>query len=91
MASETGEGSSRSAGAVTKSAEIIATECVKQQGFDPRRMLFVEHYPEAQRPYPFGESYDLVTFTWDGNTARNPDWKALTALEFNDILNIVAD
>lgn len=86
VASETGEGMS-----VTNAAEIIATECVQQYSLDPRRMLFVEHYPEAQRPMPYGESYDLVTFTWDGKRARNPDWRHLTVAEFNEILNAVVD
>ena len=83
---ETGEGMS-----ITNAAEIIATELVRQQGLDPRRMLYIEHYPEAQRPQPFGETYDLVTFTWDGNQARNPEWRHLTVDEFNEILDTVAD
>lgn len=88
---ETSEGMSRSAGAVTNAAEIIATELVRQQNLDPQRMLYIEHYPEAQRPQPYGESYDLVTFTWDGNQARNPEWRHLTVDEFNEILDTVAD
>ena len=84
VATETGEGMS-----VTNAAEIIATEVVRQYGFDPRRMLFVEHYPEAQRPMPYGESYDLVTFTWDGARAGNPIWRHLPAAEFNDIVQTI--
>ena len=84
IVSETGEGMS-----VTNAAEIIATEIVKRYGLDPERMLYIEHYSEAQRPKPYGESYDLVTFTWDGKRARDPDWRHLPPAEFDEILNAV--
>ena len=74
---------------VTNAAEQIATEVVKQYGLDPQRMLFVEHYPEAQRPMPYGESYDLVTFTWKEGRATKPIWRHLQCEEFNEILNAV--
>lgn len=86
VVSETGEGMS-----VTNAAELIATEVVQQYGLDPRRMLFVEHYPEAQRPMPYGESYDLVTFTWDGARAGKPIWRHLPPDEFNDIIQAVTN
>jgi hypothetical protein len=60
VVSETGEGMS-----VTNAAVTIATEVVRQYGLDAKRMLYIEHYAEKQRPQPYGESYDLVTFTWD--------------------------
>lgn len=84
IASETDEGMS-----VTNAVETIATEVVRRYGIDPKRMLFVEHYPPEQRPQPWGESYDLVTFSWDGTTARNPDWRPLSPAEFQDILRTV--
>ncbi|GAB3715788.1 hypothetical protein GCM10027592_56500 [Spirosoma flavus] len=84
VVSETGEGMS-----VTNAAETIATEVVKRFGLDPKRMLFVEHYSEEQRPMPYGESYDLVTFTWDKYGARNPEWRHLPPAEFHDIINAV--
>lgn len=84
IASETGEGMS-----VTNAAEIIATEVVKQYGLDHARMLYVEHYSADQRPKPYGESYDLVTFTWDKYGARNPDWRHLSTVEIDEILNTI--
>lgn len=78
IVSETDEGSS-----VTNSAEIIATEVVKCYGIDPSRMVFVEHYPAAQRPQFRGESYDLVTFTWEGNIATKPNWQPISMAELD--------
>lgn len=86
IASETGVGMS-----VTNAAETIATEVVKRCAIDPGKLLFVEHYPESQRPKPYGESFDLVTFTWDGTTARNPDWRRLPPDEFEQILQTISE
>lgn len=86
VVSETGEGMS-----VTNANERIATEVVKQYGLDPSRMLFVEHYPESQRPKPYGESFDLVTFTWDRHGARNPVWRHLPKDEFLEILGTISE
>lgn len=84
VVSETGEGMS-----VTNAAEVIATEVVRQYEIDPKRMLFIEHYPESQRPKPYGESYDLVTFIWGKYGAYSPTWRHLPPSEFNDILNTI--
>ncbi|MVM42266.1 hypothetical protein GO730_38870 [Spirosoma sp. HMF3257] len=84
VVSETGKGMS-----VTNAAEVIATEIVNRYGLDPDRMLFIEHYSDEQRTKPYGESYDLVTFTWDGLRAHNPEWRHLPLAEFNEILNTV--
>ena len=83
VAEETGEGQS-----VTNACEFIATEVVKRYDVDPERMLFIEHYPAAQRP-TYGESFDLVTFRWDGKRFWNPDWRHLPPHEVYTILNAV--
>lgn len=83
IAEEIGEGQS-----VTNACELIATEVLKRFGLDPGRMLFIEHYPAAQRPV-YGESFDLVRFRWDGKRFRNPDWKHLSPNEFYNILTAV--
>lgn len=84
LVSETGEGMS-----ITNAAETIATEVVKRFGLDPKRMLFVEHYSNEQRPMPYGESYDLVTFTWGKYGAYSPNWRSMPPSEFKDILNAI--
>ena len=84
IASETGVGMS-----VTNAAELIATEVVNRCNLDSTRLLFIEHYPKSQRPKPYGESFDLVTFTWDGTTARNPAWRNLLNNEFGQILQAI--
>ncbi|GAB3719642.1 hypothetical protein GCM10027592_63220 [Spirosoma flavus] len=84
VVSETGEGMS-----VTNAAETIATEVVKRFGLDPKRLMFVEHYSEEQRPQPYGESYDLVTFTWGKYGAHTPVWRSMPPNEFKEILSSI--
>lgn len=73
---------------ITNACERIATEVVHRYLIDPIRMMFIEHYPAAQRP-TYGESCDLVTFRWDGNRYWNPDWKHLPVDEFHDLLRLL--
>ena len=84
VVSETGEGMS-----ITNAAEIIATQVVKQFGLDPKRMLFIEHYPESQRPQPYGESFALVLFTWGKYGASSPIWRHMPNPEFYEILGVL--
>lgn len=84
VVSETGEGVS-----VTNASEMIATQVVNQYGLDPKRMLFVEHYPESQRPNPYEESYDLVMFIWGKGGAYCPTWRHMPSAEFNEILDTI--
>jgi hypothetical protein len=59
----------------------IATMVTQTFGIDPTRMLFVEHYPAVS----YGETgenviqerFDAVEFTWDGDKAFQPKWRAL--------------
>jgi len=81
VASETGEGMS-----VTNAADVIATAVVHRHDLDPRRLIYVEHYSEEQRPLPFGECYSLVTFTWNGKQAKSPAWQHLPNADFAGIV-----
>ena len=80
IATEINEGQS-----LTNACDLIATLVVNQFGIDPKRLMFIEHYPAEQRP-TYGESYDLVTFQWDGKEFSNPEWKPLTVTEFDEII-----
>ena len=59
----------------------IATSVAKAFGINPNRMLFVEYAP----PSTYGvdgenlipERFDAVEFTWHGDKALHPKWRAL--------------
>lgn len=75
---------------VTNPAEVIATQVVRESGLDPRTTLWIEHYPDRKRPAQhdpvFQETWDLVTFQWDGQEARHPRWRRL---EKNEVLEMI--
>jgi hypothetical protein len=65
---------------VTNAAELIATLAVKQYDLDPETMIWIEHYPDRHPPgregdRMFDETFDMVTFRWEGGTALTPQWK----------------
>lgn len=68
---------------VTNAAEIIASE-VKAMMFgdtDIGHILWIEHYPKGSLGHVRGlpdESFDLVTFSWRGNTANCPVWHRIS-------------
>ena len=59
----------------------IATSVAKAFGIDPNRMLFVEYVPQStygvngENLIP--EHFDAVDFTWHGDKALHPKWRAL--------------
>ena len=72
----------------------IATSVTKEFNIDPRRMLWVEYYPEVtygtegQNVIP--ERYDSVEFTWHGNKAIHPKWTALDGPVVDEIKALLA-
>jgi hypothetical protein len=62
---------------VTNAAEQIASQVVVQYGLDVNNLIWIEHYFYPDE----GHSFDLVRFTWDGFTARQPQWRRLTLEE----------
>lgn len=61
---------------VTNGVEKIATQVLRQNSLHHLDAVFVEHYPKSAM-HPKGETWDLVTLTWDcqGNAYRSPEWK----------------
>jgi hypothetical protein len=59
----------------------IATRVVEGFGIAPRRLLFVEHYPEVrygtENQNTIPERYERVEFTWHGEKALNARWEPL--------------
>ncbi len=66
---------------VKSCASHIATEVAKQFSIDPDRMLWVEYYPQVtygkDNNHVIPEKYDAVEFTWHGDKALDPKWRAL--------------
>ena len=78
---------------VRSCAGHIATMVVKEFNIDPQRMLWVEYYPDTRygrhndRLMP--ESYVAVDFTWHGDKALEPKWRALKPPVLDAIKKVV--
>ena len=57
---------------ITNRSEHLATTVCKEFQLDPTKTVFIEHYPLRGQ---FKESYALVTYTWQGATAKGAQWK----------------
>jgi hypothetical protein len=78
---------------VTNSAEAWATEAVTEYGLDQRRTYFVEHYDARSYAPPRRlrdedrETYDFVSFLWDGDRgACQPKWRPSTREEIEKLV-----
>ena len=61
---------------VTNDSEGIATKLVNEKGWRPDQCIFAERYND--RPV---EDVDLVSYTWVGMKATDPQWKHLGRLQ----------
>ena len=69
---------------VTNRAEHIANRVCRENGLDPRRLIWVEHYPERGHPRrPRPATWSRVTFRFDAasNALVDPEWRYFEAEE----------
>jgi hypothetical protein len=70
---------------ITNMAEHLAFRVCRDFDIDPKMLVWIEHYPDRHPPGSrdsiFDESFDLVTFDWDGQRFSKPNWKPLTKSE----------
>ncbi|RLC30733.1 MAG: hypothetical protein DRH37_04685 [Deltaproteobacteria bacterium] len=66
---------------VRSCAGHIATLVTKEFGIQPKRMLWVEYYPESRYGrevvHTVPERYDSVEFVWKEGKAIEPKWRPL--------------
>ena len=59
----------------------IATSVTNAFGINPNRMIFVEYAPQSTYGVDgenlIPEHFDVVEFTWHGDKALHPKWRAL--------------
>ncbi|KPA09329.1 hypothetical protein MHK_010464 [Candidatus Magnetomorum sp. HK-1] len=59
----------------------IATRVTQKFSIDPRRMLWLEYYPESiygmKQEKCIPEQYEVVSFTWEANKAFHPQFRTL--------------
>jgi hypothetical protein len=72
------------------SYEKIANQIRTDYEILPNELIFIEQYPEKGRKnssFYREETYDLISFTWNGREYKNPRRKHLPKKEFRKIIN----
>lgn len=88
IATDTDEGMSRSAGAVTNACELIVNEVVKRYKVDAQKMIYIEQY----RPGHPDQTTDLVKFDFiDGEGFRLPNWNHIPSEVFKTMISIAEE
>ena len=73
--------------AVTECVTTITTGFLNEYKVAPRNLIFIEHSPDLKSKLAFyGETFDLVSFEWDGNTFLNPVWTRLSREEVDAMM-----
>ncbi|UCG27634.1 MAG: hypothetical protein JSV24_11790 [Bacteroidales bacterium] len=66
----------------------LATELCLKFNINPENMIFIEHSPEMSSRFSFyKETFDLVSFDWDGSSFSNPRWKRISREEVFELIN----
>ena len=70
---------------ITNFAEELATRIVAQFHLKPDLCIFLHYYPPEFGGERFTRRHQL-TFTWDGDEAKDPKWHALSEDDLSSIL-----
>ncbi len=66
----------------------LATELIWKYEIEPEKLILIEHNPDRKSSLEFfKETFDLVSFEWNGEEFVSPCWKRLTLDQLVDIIN----
>ena len=66
----------------------LAKEICQKYRIDPNHMLFIEHTPKMSKTLSFyQETFDRVSFTYDGESFTNPQWERISREEVLKLIN----
>jgi hypothetical protein len=72
---------------VTEWVAPLATLVMNSVSEKPENFIFIEHTPDMGSKLAFyEETFDLVTFEWDGTHLTNPKWTRLTVEQVNALM-----
>jgi hypothetical protein len=79
---------------ITNAAEVLASKVVRQFHLDPKTTRFIEHYGQESYDHEEGrkraDTFDEITFSWNGTVATEPKWKPIKAEEATKLANKTA-
>jgi len=72
---------------VTEWCAPLASQILDSLKINSEQFIFIEHTPDVGSKLAFyKETFDLVTFDWDGSKLINPSWKRLERHEVDDMM-----
>jgi hypothetical protein len=72
---------------VTEWCAPLASQILSEVKEDHGNFIFIEHTPDLKSKLSFyGETFDLVSFDWDGTKFSNPHWKRLSRVQVDDLM-----
>jgi len=67
---------------ITNWNTYLAQEICQKYRIDPNRMIFIERTPKMSSTLSFyQETFDRVTFAWDGESLTDPQWERISIEE----------
>ena len=73
---------------VTSWIDKLATELIRRFEIEPEKLILIEHNPDRKSSLEFfKETFDIVSFEWDGEKLINPSWKRITKAEVDNLLS----
>ena len=74
---------------VTEWVAPLATQIMQHTEGEPETFIFIEHTPDLRSKLTFyEETFDRVTFDWDGINFTNPKWSRLTKEEVDKLIEV---
>jgi len=73
---------------VTSWIDKLATGLIREFEIEPEKLILIEHNPDRKSSLEFfKETFDIVSFEWNGKNFVSPSWKRLTLDQVFDIIN----
>jgi len=67
----------------------LASEICQKYAIDPKRVIFIEHTPEMSSTLTlYQETFDRVTFKWDGKSFSDPQWERVSKEDIIDLIKL---
>lgn len=72
---------------VTSWIDNLATGFINEFGIEPGKLILVVHNPDRKSNLEFlKESFDIVSFEWNGEKFTNASWKRITKKDVDDLI-----
>jgi hypothetical protein len=72
---------------VTSWIDNLATELLLKFSIDPKKLNLIEHNPDRKSNLEFlKETFDIVSFKWNGEKFISPSWKRITKAEVDNLI-----